>query len=400
MLVLIRTILSSILLSLAIAHSNSSPTLTGTVETLTTSRRPLLLPTATYTSHEPISETSEQRSVTTPARIAPISIAGSSPWLHPLALVLLLLAFLGFISTLDALPFQIMPSSSSAPKPSSSSSSSKERPSSSKDRPTSSSSSSSRPSSSSSSSSSSAKPPQATPYITANAWMSFFLFVCLVLIILQGPLGLTGGSGLGNFWPGSPSWCAGNLGASVPWCQTYPPYPPAAGYVAPLGKAIPMVGSPLSPPIAVTPVIQVQQAQAPQVIVHDQQQQMPQVGGQGIIATPGGEGGYSWYANPPQTPRQARVRPQGVNVQYQRPGLQIQVSNGESKPVQQIQHQNGATVPLMPVAVAAAPAVAPAVPAVPVSPGSPPAALGNVENAFYPLLVGAIALLVIFDYAS
>jgi hypothetical protein len=26
--------------------------------------------------------------------------------------------------------------------------------------------------------------------------------------------------------------------------------------------------------------------------------------------------------------------------------------------------------------------------------------LANLENAFYPLLVGAIALLVIFDYAS
>ena len=28
------------------------------------------------------------------------------------------------------------------------------------------------------------------------------------------------------------------------------------------------------------------------------------------------------------------------------------------------------------------------------------AGLANLENAFYPLLVGAIALLVVFDYAS
>jgi hypothetical protein len=28
------------------------------------------------------------------------------------------------------------------------------------------------------------------------------------------------------------------------------------------------------------------------------------------------------------------------------------------------------------------------------------AGLANLENAFYPLLIGAIALLVLFDYAS
>jgi hypothetical protein len=36
----------------------------------------------------------------------------------------------------------------------------------------------------------------------------------------------------------------------------------------------------------------------------------------------------------------------------------------------------------------------------PIGPSPSWLGLNNLENAFYPLLIGAIALLVIFDYAS
>ena len=213
---------------------------------------------------------------------------------HPLSILILILAFLGFISTFGALPFSIMPSdpraaSSSSSRPSGSSSSS------SRDPGASSSSKSSGSSGSSSSSSSGAKPPQPTPFITANAWMSFFLFVCLVLIILQGPLGLTGGTGfipgfgVGAVGAGGLPGCGGYVAAVMPWCSPFSaPMAPMAPYapVAPYMMA-PQVVQPVSPP----PVVIKTPPQAPV--------QIPQMGGQGVVSTPDGGGGYSWYANAP-----------------------------------------------------------------------------------------------------
>ncbi|OCF43323.1 hypothetical protein I317_02892 [Kwoniella heveanensis CBS 569] len=277
-----------------------------------------------------------------------------------------------------------MSSSSSAAKPSSSSSS----------KPSSSSSSSSKPSSSSSSSSSSskeaAKPPspQPVPTISANAWMSFFLFCCLVLIILQGPLGLTGGSivptlptfgggwgwsggmwnagagGTGASWLGGMPGCVGVVAGMVPWCN------------------LPQASAQPQPQIQVQQVVQQQNPyeQRPMQLYTAGGGGGHQMGGQGHFAMPGGGGGWSWYSNNPGAGGGGAVvngvpvvrqqyqgkrpslssllmrtvpdlqyivknkmtaefdeyihigqYPQQRIVQYQRPGLQIQVSNGRGQ---------------------------------------------------------------------
>jgi hypothetical protein len=145
--------------------------------------------------------------------------------------------------------------------------------------------------------------------------MSFFLFCCLVLIILQGPLGLsgigtaaiTGGAGglsvFGNFGGGGGGGgvglgggigCGGMAAGYVPWCQQ----------VAVNGMTLAQPGQ----------QVQVQQFQQVPAVVHHHhpqvvRQQVPQVGytyqpevpgygGRGSIALPGGGGGrWSWYAN-------------------------------------------------------------------------------------------------------
>lgn len=120
---------------------------------------------------------------------------------------------------------------------------------------------------------------------------------------------------------------------------------------------------------------------------------------------------------------------QGVQVQYQRPGYQVQVNNGgmlctyfpytcqplipfayalpqpgTSQPRVQVQHQ-GVSPPPTPPTIPVIPgewilnALVDNTPGPAVSPQTT-AGLANLESAFYPLLVGAIALLVIFDYAS
>ncbi|WVQ70523.1 hypothetical protein IAR50_000042 [Cryptococcus sp. DSM 104548] len=247
------------------------------------------------------------------------------------------------------------PSSSSAPKPSSSSSSAA--------KPSSSSSSSAKPSSSSSSSgsssSSSSAPksasPQAMPTISANAWMSFFLFCCLVLIILQGPLGLTGGGTMpgvaqwaqwpnlgGGWWSGwggmgGAPGCVGVVAGVVPWCQQAPAAPQPNFRIPQPQVQIQQVYS--SPPAA--------RYYAPQPrVINYQQTQGAQMGGQGGFATPEGGAGWSWFANGPSSrdvakqyalgyPSQGQYyQPQQRSVQYQRPGLQLQVSTGPQQPQQ------------------------------------------------------------------
>ncbi|WVN89582.1 uncharacterized protein L203_104809 [Cryptococcus depauperatus CBS 7841] len=274
------------------------------------------------------------------------------------------------------------------------------------------SSSSSSGSSGSSSSSSVPKPssPQPYPHITANAWMSFFLFCCLVLIILQGPLGLTGGGvfpgvsqwtqwpslggGLWNGLAGAPG-CVGVVSGMVPWCQQQQPAPmqAVAQPQVQVQQVIQNAAPPQYPPAA------------PRVVTYNGGGGVPaQMGGQGGFATPEGGGGWSWYANGPSPARAARQEyiypqaqryPRSRTVQYQRPGLQIQVSDGQPQPGGNVHYQTPGVrpvaPPVQPVAVAAPPSA--------MSP-SPFGGLANLENAFYPLLVGAIALLVIFDYTS
>ncbi|KAE8541485.1 hypothetical protein D1P53_002846 [Cryptococcus gattii VGV] len=198
-------------------------------------------------------------------------------------------------------------SSSSSSKPSGSSSST----------------SSSKPSSSSSSSSSIPKPssPQPVPTISANAWMSFFLFCCLVLIILQGPLGLTGGGALpgvaqwaqwpnfgGEWWTGwgglgsglgfgGPPGCVGVVAGMVPWCQPQVHQPPPQ---LPLNPPLPQVQiqqiiqnpPPLPPPHYPPP--------RPRIVSYQPAAGAgSQMGGQGGFSTPEGGGGWSWYVNGP-----------------------------------------------------------------------------------------------------
>jgi hypothetical protein len=146
--------------------------------------------------------------------------------------------------------------------------------------------------------------------------MSFFLFCCLVLIILQGPLGLSGigtaavtggagglsvfgtlGGGGNGVNLGGGIGCGGMAAGYVPWCQQ------AGGIGMVSAQQLPIQQ-------------QVQVQQAPAVVHHHHPQaqaprgytypQGPGYGAQGSIALPGGGGGRwsSWYGNPPQQYRQ------------------------------------------------------------------------------------------------
>lgn len=92
------------------------------------------------------------------------SAPSSSPLLHALAVIILILAFLGFASTIATLPFRLLPSA----KPDYTRS---------------------KVTSRSSSTSTNVNVPSAMPNISLNMWMTFFLVMCLVLVGLQGPLG-------------------------------------------------------------------------------------------------------------------------------------------------------------------------------------------------------------------
>ncbi|OXG34167.1 hypothetical protein C367_00775 [Cryptococcus neoformans Ze90-1] len=296
------------------------------------SREPQQFPTNTETIDLPTSQ---------PPQGVPL-------YAQPLSIILIFCAVLGFISTFTTSPFSFQMSSSSSKPPGSSSSSST-----------------SKPSSSSSSPSSAPKPssPQPVPTISANAWMSFFLFCCLVLIILQGPLGLTGGGALPGVaqwtqWPkfgggggGGGGWwtgwdglglggapgCVGVVAGMVPWCQPQvqqpPPQPPL---VPPLSQVQiqQIVQNPPLPPHYQSPRQRIVSHQPPAGVG-------AQMGGQGGFATPEGGGGWSWYANGPSSASPGAVRqytdqyypPQQRSVQYQRPGLQLQVSTGPQQPV-------------------------------------------------------------------
>lgn len=241
---------------------------------------------------------------------------GVLPYAQPLSIILIFCAVLGFISTFTTSPFSFQMSSSSSKPPGSSSSSSTSKPSSSSSSP--------------SSPSSAPKPssPQPVPTISANAWMSFFLFCCLVLIILQGPLGLTGGGALPGVaqwtqWPkfgggGGGGWwtgwdglglggapgCVGVVAGMVPWCQPQvqqpPPQPPL---VPPLSQVQiqQIVQNPPLPPYYQSP--------RQRIVSHQPAAGVgAQMGGQGGFATPEGGGGWSWYANGPSSASPGSVR--------------------------------------------------------------------------------------------
>lgn len=232
---------------------------------------------------------------------------GVSPFIHPLSIILIICAVLGFISTFTTSPFSFQMSSSSSSKPSGSSSSP----------------SNTKPSSSSSSSPSTPKPtsPQPVPTISANAWMSFFLFCCLVLIILQGPLGLTGGGALsgvaqsaqrpnfgGEWWTGwgglgsglglgGAPGCVGVVAGLVPWCQPQVHQsPPQLARTWPLPQVqiqqIVQNPPPLPPPHYPPPRQRI-------VSYRPAAGAGSQMGGQGGFPTPEGGGGWSWYVNGP-----------------------------------------------------------------------------------------------------
>ncbi|KAL0253594.1 hypothetical protein I308_100968 [Cryptococcus tetragattii IND107] len=229
--------------------------------------------------------------------------------------------------------------------------------------------SSSKPSSSSSSSTSTPKPssPLPVPTISANAWMSFFLFCCLVLIILQGPLGLTGEGALpgaaqwaqwpnfgGEWWTGwgglgsglglgGAPGCVGVVAGMVPWCQPQVQQSPPQ---LPLTPPLPQVqiqqiiqnSPPLPPPHYPPPRQRI-------VSYQPAARAGSQMGGQGGFSTSEGGGGWSWYANGPSPaspgdvmrqytyPRGQYYPGQPRSVQYQRPGLQLQVTTGPQQPV-------------------------------------------------------------------
>ncbi|KIS00317.1 hypothetical protein L804_01728 [Cryptococcus deuterogattii 2001/935-1] len=290
--------------------------------------------------------------------------------------------------------------------------------------------SSSKPSSSFSSSST-PKPssPQSVPTISANAWMSFFLFCCLVLIILQGPLGLTGGGALPGVaqwaqWPnfGGEWWTGwGGLGSGLglggapgqlpgqareweakvvsqhlkvvadgvvsnqPYIHTISPQPsqyrctiyqpwfcvPTFAYAQsyPPGG----VGSVYEPPRAYA-----YRYRQPYSYVHPHRHY---------------QNGQHHLTHPE---RHAYGDATAYEYQYQQTGtgrnIQAQVQGQGGQPIRAVHPPPQQAVPCPPPAV-------PVHPPISVTPDSL-GGLANLENAFYPLLVGAIALLVIFDYMS
>lgn len=159
--------------------------------------------------------------------------------------------------------------------------------------------------------------------------MSFFLFVCLLLIILQGPLGLSAAAtaamvpplGLGVAAAAAPAYgyagigCGGYLGTAVqlPWCA------PAVPVVQPAwdcsgvacARAMPHAHAHVQHVQHFQPVQRIIRRQVlhaepePEVIV-ERERERPyryaapghQMGGKGYVASPGGGAGFEWYANP------------------------------------------------------------------------------------------------------
>lgn len=166
--------------------------------------------------------------------------------------------------------------------------------------------------------------------------MSFFLFVCLLLIILQGPLGLSAaataamvpamGMGMGVAAPAYVAgWgCGGYFATTValPWCA---PAVPVAAAVQPswdcsgvaCARAMPHVhhvqhvqpvqrvirrryiSAEAEPEPVSVPVREV-------IVEREAKRERPyknarpghQMGGKGYAVTPGGGAGFEWYANP------------------------------------------------------------------------------------------------------
>jgi hypothetical protein len=85
--------------------------------------------------------------------------------------------------------------------------------------------------------------------------------------------------------------CTGFAAGAVPWC------PPSIKIV-----------NRQPPPI----LIQRQPVQ--QYPVANNAMAMPQMGGQGVISTPEGGGGYSWFANPPGAQQQGEVTASQFNL--------------------------------------------------------------------------------------
>ncbi|WWD20592.1 hypothetical protein CI109_105068 [Kwoniella shandongensis] len=261
-------------------------------------------------------------------------------------------------------------------------------------------------------------------------------------------MGILPSIGLGAGWGGMPG-CAGFVSGVVPWCQQQQQQ-----------QVVPQL---MAPAVQVQQILQPRYGYTPSPIPPVVQPQGcgPQMGGQGGFASPGGGGGWSWYMNgnagvggggggmPVVRQPAYYTQPQQRTVQYQRPGLQIQVQNNRgylpaSYPYSYRPHRytyawpyaytaNSYCSPFQPwyckpfrTVFAYAHEVADAgvniqsqsqgvgmsMPMTPPSVGQPVipvarqpvapifAGLANLENAFYPLLVGAIALLVVFDYAS
>ena len=137
--------------------------------------------------------------------------------------------------------------------------------------------------------------------------------MCLVIIILQGPLGLSAqpSIGLGGFGWGMGGGgygvgmgglgCNGLVAGVVPWCTVTP--------VGSIGGGVPMIAA---QPVHMGAMRMATGMGYPQytsqnVVINNARPAYPYphhqvdhaMGGQGYIATPVGGGGYSWYANPP-----------------------------------------------------------------------------------------------------
>lgn len=318
-----------VLTTTTLAHtdhpSNWTPQQTNPVDTLWASTN-AAVPIVTREQHTPLPNLvpvqlsrKPQQLVTHTQTIGlptPQQPQGVLPFINPLSIIVILCAVQGFISTFTTSPFSFQMSSSSKPSGSSTSSSSP------------------KPSSSSSSPTPKPSSPQPIPTISANAWMSFFLFCCLILIILQGPLGLTGGGALPGVaqwaqWPnfgggggGGGGWwggwnglssglglggapgCVGVMAGVVPWCQPQVhQLPPQPHLVPPLPQVqIQQIvqNAPL-PPHYPPPRQRIVSHQAAAGVG-------AQMGGQGGFATPEGGGGWSWYANGPSPASPGVVR--------------------------------------------------------------------------------------------
>ena len=93
------------------------------------------------------------------------ALPGPSPLLHPISILILVLAALGLASTFANMPFELLAA---------------------------------RPSKTTAFKATPANPkiPDPTPSVKPRTWMGFLLIACLVVVLLKGPLGLSSGSRL------------------------------------------------------------------------------------------------------------------------------------------------------------------------------------------------------------